>query len=260
MHTGGAARCYLEAMRLVHCLAVLLLLFSAAVHADGLTIAVASNFRTAAQEIASEFSASTGIEIRFSSASTSKLYAQILNGAPFDLFLAADSKHPRLLEESALATDGSRATYAVGHLVLWSREATDCRKALESLGKQHLAIANPQTAPYGIAARQFLVSAGLWERVGPRLVYGENVGQAMQFVATRNAQLGLVAASQAADPNAPPSSCTWAVPVGMHEPIEQQLVVLRRTSEHQAVAAFVEFLAGDAAKGIIHKFGYRVPK
>ena len=144
--------------------------------------------------------------------------------------------------------------------MLWSREETDCRQSLESLGKRHLAIANPQTAPYGIAARQFLVSAGLWERIEPRLVYGENVGQAMQFVATRNAQLGLIAASQAADPNSPPPSCVWAVPAGTHEPIEQQLVVLRRTDKHHAVAAFVEFLAGDAAKSIIHKFGYRVPE
>jgi molybdate transport system substrate-binding protein len=236
------------------------LLFSSFADARPLTIAVASNFRAPAEAIVRAYTEESGNLARISSASTSKLYAQIRNGAPFDIFLAADSKHPRLLEEAALTIEGSRSTYAVGGLVLWSRKETDCRQALEGLGKRHLAIANPQTAPYGIAARQFLVSAGLWERVEPRLVYGENVAQAMQFVATRNAQLGLIAASQAADPNSPPSSCAWAVPAGMHEPIEQQLVVLRRTEMNPAISAFVEFLAGDAAKNIIQEFGYRIPE
>jgi molybdate transport system substrate-binding protein len=236
------------------------LLCSSFATAEPLTIAVASNFRAAAEEIVVAYNDATGFDARISSASTSKLYAQIRNGAPFDVFLAADSKHPRLLEDASLTTVGSRTTYALGSLVLWSPEETDCRQALDSLGKRYLAIANPQTAPYGIAAKQFLVSAGLWERVEQRLVYGENVGQAMQFVATRNAQLGLIAASQAADPNSPPSSCAWAVPAGTHEPIEQQLVVLRRTEMNQAVSAFVEFLASDAAKSIIYKYGYRNPE
>jgi len=259
MPTGGAARCYLEAMRLglpvlFYCLCV------TSANAGPLTVAVASNFRSAAQQVVAAYTARTGQDVRISSASTGKLYAQIRNGAPYDVFLAADSKHPRLLEEAALTVDGSRATYAVGRLVLWSRDVMDCRQALENLGKRRLAIANPGTAPYGIAARQFLVSANLWERVEPRLVLGENVGQAMQFVATRNAQLGLVAASQAADSHAPQASCSWPVPPGSYDPIEQQLVILRRARMHPAVSSFVEFLSADTAREIVAKFGYGLPQ
>lgn len=259
MRTGGAARCYLEAMRL-RLPGLVLLLYSSLAVAEPMTIAVASNFRVTAGEIVAAYTKYSGSDVRVSVASTSKLYAQIRNGAPFDVFLAADSRHPRLLQEAGFAVAGSRRTYATGGLVLWSRDETDCRAALDNLGKRRLAIANPQTAPYGVAAQQFLVAAGLWEAVEPRLVYGENVGQAMQFAATRNAQLGLVAASQAADPGAPQSSCAWRVPAGMHDAIEQQLVVLQRGGNNPQVAAFVEFLGGDTARGIMLEYGYGVPE
>ena len=248
-------------MRVSHCIAHLLIVCSFAVHAEPLTIAVASNFRSAAEELAGVYSETTGEDWRISSASTSKLYSQIRSGAPFDVFLAADSKHPQLLEQAGIAIEGSRRSYAIGGLVLWSRDSSlasgDCRAALDRLGKRRLAIANPRTAPYGNAARQFLVTAGLWERVEPRLVYGESIGQAMQFAATGNAQLGIVAASQVGNPDLPKATCAWKVPAELHEPIEQQLVLL---SNKKAALAFADFLGGEKARAILQDFGYGVPE
>lgn len=239
---------------------ILATVFVTGAHAERLTIAVASNFRAPAEEIAAGFTTKTGYIARISSASTGKLYAQITNGAPFDIFLAADSKHPQMLEELGLAVAGSRKTYATGALVLWSRDArlTDrnCRAELHDLGKRRLAIANPETAPYGIAAQQFLLTEALWERVQPRLVYGENIAQALHFVVTGNAELGLIAKSQALDARLPPATCFWSVPPESHAPIAQQAVVLQRAKDNAGANAFSEYLHGETARGIITRFGY----
>lgn len=228
--------------------------------ADVLTIAVASNFRAAAEEIAERFAEDTGHRPRISSASTGKLYAQISNGAPFDVFLAADRKHPVLLEEAGLGMADTRMTYAIGTLVLWSRDArftgNDCRAALDDLGELRLAIANPMTAPYGLAARQFLQAEGLLERTEPRLVYGENIGQALQFVATGNAQLGLIATSQALDVRLPAATCSWPVPTERHDALEQQALLLRRAAGNSAAQEFMAYLGGDKARSIVARFGY----
>lgn len=231
-------------------------------HAESLTIAVASNFRVPAEQIVASFERQSGHKVRISSASTGKLYAQIRSGAPFDLLLAADSDHPRLLEEAGIGIKGTRQTYAIGGLVLWSRDpanaGADCRGLLGDLGARRMAIANPKTAPYGIAARQFLTNAGLWERVLPRLVYGENIAQALHFVATGNASLGLIAASQLEDSRLPAATCIWSVPAGLHAPIEQQVIQIDRSGDRLAASAFLEFLAGSTAREVIERHGYGV--
>jgi len=242
----------------------LLGLAATAAAADSLAVAVASNFRLPAEEIAAQFRRDTGFEARLSTASTGKHYAQIVNGAPFDVFLAADSKHTGLLAEAHPDLAATRRTYAIGSLVLWSR-ATEfagggCRGALDAMGNRRIAMANPDIAPYGAAARQFLVKAGLWAAIEPRAVFGENVAQAMHFVATGNAQLGLVARSQALDPRLPAASCSWPVPAGLHEPILQQAILLPHGRGNAAAVAFVEYLGSAAARDIIGRFGYGTPE
>ena len=230
--------------------------------ADTLTLAVASNFRAPADIIAELFAAETGHDVRVSSASTGKLYAQIVNGAPFDVLLAADSERPRLLEEAGLGVEGTRQTYAVGALVLWSQDPANatsgCPAQLEDLDDKRLAIANPVTAPYGIAAQQFLVNGGYWERVSERLVYGENIAQALHFVASGNASLGLIAASQALDERLPHATCSWQVPTSLYDPIEQQAIVVDASST--AARAFVEFLRSPSAQAVVINAGYGVPQ
>ena len=231
-----------------------------AAYADSLLVAVASNFRLPAEAIAAQFTAQTGHDVTLSSASTGKLYAQIVNGAPFAVLLAADSERPRLLEEAGLGAAGTRRTYAVGHLVLWSRDAafadTDCRARLDDLGKHRLAIANTVTAPYGLAAKQFLENTGSWERVSGRLVYGESIAQTLHFVASGNASLGLIAASQALDDRLPPATCSWRVPTDLYDPIQQQAIAI--ASAGDVATEFVEFLDSPAAREIVARFGYGV--
>ena len=233
--------------------ALLLILFvcgSAAADDESILVAVASNFSRTASELAARFEDDTGIEVRLSTGSTGKLYAQVLNGAPFDLFLAADPDRPALLEAAGRAE--SRFTYAVGSLVVWSATAGDCRKALSEA--RRVALANPDTAPYGRAAREYLQDAGLWESVAARAVYGENIAQALQFVATGNAAVGIVARAQLGSPNLPPATCSWSVPTEVHAPIEQQAVLLSGRS--RAAREFLDYLHTQAARGIIERHGY----
>jgi len=221
------------------------------------TVAVASNFKPTAARIADRFREETGHAVRLSSGSTGKLYAQIVNGAPFDVFLAADAERPALLERQGLALDGSRFTYAVGRLVIYSRTATDCLAALRNPDGGHVAIANPQTAPYGLAAQQYLARSGLLDQVAARLVYGENIAQAWQFAHTGNAVVGIVARAQLrASPREP--GCSREVPASDHDPLEQQAVLL--DGHNGAARAFLDFLRSEAARVIIERDGYEVPQ
>jgi molybdate transport system substrate-binding protein len=238
----------------------LLLLPVVATGQDVVTVAVASNFSVAVDEIATQFRASTGHRVRVTTASTGKLYAQIVNGAPFDILLAADSARPRILESSAVGVPGTRFTYAIGELVLWSRQLSDCRDALDDSGDMRVAIANPETAPYGAAAREFLQHAGLWKSLGPQLVIGESISQALQFVASGNAQLGFIARSQLQLPSLPDDSCTWPVPPTSHAPIEQQAILLQHGRDIVGAKHFLQFLRGDAGRVIIERHGYRLPE
>ena len=239
-------------------LLVSLLLAAAASADDPLTIAVASNFSRTASELTTRFSEETGIEVGVSSASTGTLYAHILNGAPYDVFLAADSERPRLLEESGHAVRGSRFTYAYGALTFWSAEATDCLALLEDEDAGFIALSDPATAPYGVAAMEFLIAAGYWESVSQRAVYAKNAMQAMWYTATGNATGGLVARALMTIPNAPQPSCTYDVPADAHAPIVQQAVLSASSGNTAAARRFFEYLKSDAAREIIKNHGYGV--
>jgi molybdate transport system substrate-binding protein len=237
----------------------LILLPVAAAGEDYVTVAVASNFGATAREIAARFEQDSDYEIRITTASTGKLYAQVINGAPFDVLLAADAERPRRLEAAGVGVAGTRFTYARGMLVLWSRTADDCHSALRNEDAGRISIANPDTAPYGAAARSYLQQAGLWDAVRERLVIGENIAQALQFAASGNAGLGFIARSQLQAPSLPPASCSWPVPESMHDPIDQQAILLRRGAASEGANAFFEFLRSDAGRAIILRHGYGLP-
>ncbi len=246
-------------------LLLLAALLPTCVQADDIVrLAVASNFVQTAAVLSERFSEASSIEVRISSGSTGKLYAQIVNGAPFDIFLAADAERPRLLEQGGHAVQGSRTTYATGVLVLWSGHQAlrdrDCRDVLQRGEYRHLAIANPATAPYGAAAKRFLEDAGLWEEARGRAVYGENIAQALQFVATGNATLGFVAEPQLRHGRLPPTSCKWPVPVSDESRLDQQLVLLNAAAGNKAAIDFLDFLDSEQARVIIAGSGYGVPR
>ena len=230
------------------------------VEAETLTVAVASNFTATLKAVAAAFEAQSEHRLRVSSASTGKLYAQIVNGAPFDVFLAADVSHPRLLEANGLTLADSRITYATGRLVLWSRQVDlDCSTWLRAATDGKLAIANPRHAPYGVAAREALESMSVWQRFAERLVIGENVAQALQFAASGNARAGLIAAAQLHLEQLPEGGCSWPIPAELHAPIEQQAVVLARAADSEAARDFHAFLQSAEARELIGRSGYTVP-
>ncbi|MDX1480294.1 MAG: molybdate ABC transporter substrate-binding protein [Woeseiaceae bacterium] len=222
-------------------------------------VAVASNFAPTLREIGRAFEKDTGYALDLSSASTGKLYAQIVNGAPFDLFLAADVERPELLERAGRIVSGSRRTYATGRLVVWSGDARfvaqGCRAALEH-AEARVAIANPRTAPYGAAAREALVALGLWERLLPRLAYGENVAQALQFAASGSAALAIVALAQLEQIDPEQTACRWSVPEAFYEPVRQQVVLLSRGADKPAAVALLDYLARPETQRIVTASGY----
>src|SRR5688572_5643953 len=198
--------------------------------ADEIKVAVATNFVGAMNALVERFQARSGHTVLVSSGSTGGHYAQIKNGAPFDAFFSADSDRPRLLEAEGVAVPGSRFLYAVGRVALWSNRAdyvdADGR-VLETGNFRHLAIANPDLAPYGAAARDALTARGLWDRLQPRLVTGQDIGQTYSFVQTGNAELGFVAWAQLRRPVGAIEGSYWLVPEPLHRPIEQEAVLLR---------------------------------
>lgn len=228
------------------------------------TVAVASNFATAARELGARFATESDTEVRLSFGSTGKLYAQIVNGAPFDVFLAADTERPLMLEGSGHGVAGMRFNYATGSLVLWSTDRTlngrDCREALLNGDFRWLALGNPITVPYGQAARDVLAHFELWDAAHQRLVFGENVAQVLQFTATGNATLGFIARSQSLQAALPAATCSWAVPESMHEPINQQLILLSRAADNPAAKEFLVFMRSPAAREIIIAHGYGAPR
>ena len=225
--------------------------------------AVASNFLLPLKALVPEFERSSGYTVTTSAGSTGKLYAQIVNGAPFDVFLAADAARPERLVDEGLADRASRFTYARGRLMLWSNDpetaGADCRTLVANTGNGRIAIANTKTAPYGAAAREALHQLDLWDTVSSRIVYGENIGQTFQFVDTRNARFGFVALSQMRLRDADdPTGCGWQVPEAMHAPLEQQAVLLRAGQDNVAARAFLAYLASAGARDEIRRMGYAV--
>lgn len=236
----------------------LLLTFSSLTQAADVRVAVAANFTDTTRDLISAFAKTTGLEAVASYGSTGKLYAQIDNGAPFDVFLAADSRRPELLEENGQGVADTRFTYARGKLALWSPEPgtfDDPKAWLESGSFARLAIANPKTAPYGLAAQQVLTEMNLWEPLQDRLVRGDSIAQTFQFVATTNAQSGFVALSQVRAWDEKDGSL-WLIPQSYYAPIKQQAVLLERSENKEAARKWLEFLRGEEARVIIERFGY----
>ena len=225
--------------------------------ADEVLVAVAANFAAPMQRIAAEFARDTGHKALPSFGSTGKFHAQIGNGAPFEVLLAADDETPAKLEKEGLAVAGSRFTYAIGRLVLWSPKSGQASEdTLRKGAFRHLAIANPKLAPYGAAAVATLKSLRLFDEARPKFVQAENVGQAWQFVASGNAELGFVALSQTMVDGKIGEGSGWIVPAHLHEPIRQDAVLLAKGRGRPAAEALMAYLRGERAKAIIGSFGY----
>lgn len=225
---------------------------------SALYVAVAANFAPVFEQISAAFKTQYGIELVPSYASTGKLYAQIINGAPFALFLAADTATPQKLEKEAYTVSDNRFTYAVGHLVLWSAQPgrVDAKgEVLASDSFDRIAIANPVTAPYGLAAQQVLQRLGQWQRLRPKLIQAESIAQVYQFVSSGNVPMGFIAASQVPAH----SGSFWRVPAELHAPIEQQVVILKSAQHNADAFKLYDFLRSEQAAIIISAFGYSVP-
>jgi molybdate transport system substrate-binding protein len=225
-----------------------------------LHLAVAANFAKPIERINQLFEQQFGHKVTVSLGSTGQLYAQIKNGAPFEIFLSADMERPELLVKEGMAVKESLFTYAVGQLVLWSPQPdlVDAEgKVLTRSKFEHLAIANPKTAPYGAAAKQVLVKKGLWKKLQSKLVQGNDITQTYQFVATGNADLGFIALSQYKDTAENAKGSHWLVPQELYTPITQGAVLLKLGENNSAAKAFIEFLSTPAVRRLIEEFGYR---
>lgn len=224
-------------------------------------VAVAANFAAPFQKIATSFHADTGHTAVAVVGSTGKFYAQIRAGAPFDVLLAADDETPRKMEGEGLAVKGQRFTYAIGKLVLWSAKAGLVDPQGEALKKgnfEHLALANPKLAPYGAAGVEVLKAMGLYDALAGKIVQGESIAQAHQFVSTGNAELGFLALSQVAPPDKPAIGSWWLVPSKYYTPILQDAALLTKGSSNPAASALLKYLKGNKAKAVIKSYGYEL--
>lgn len=245
--------------RLTYFFALILLGVSLPLSAQEIRVAVASNFTHAMEDIARQFEAQSGHRVTLIFGSTGKIYAQIINGAPFDAFFAADVSRPARLEQADKIQSGSRFSYAFGQLVLWSPDKNLVDKEAGILNSEHfryLAIANPRLAPYGLAAKQVLESKGLWQPLQPRIVRGENIGQTFHFINSGNAEMGFVALSQVKGLATGERGSLWQIPAELYDPIEQQAVQL---TDKTAATALMAFVKSDAGKQIIRSYGYSTP-
>jgi molybdate transport system substrate-binding protein len=229
--------------------------------ADEVQVAVAANFTAPIQAIAKDFEKDTGHKLVAAYGATGQFYAQIKNGAPFEVFLAADDSTPKKLEEENEIVPGSRFTYATGTLALWSAKPGYVDSKGEVLKKnqfQHLSIANPKAAPYGLAATQVLDKLKLTEATKSKIVEGQNITQAFQFVSTGNAELGFVALSQVYKDGRVTEGSAWIVPANLHEPIRQDAVILNKGKDNAAAKALVDYLKGPKAAAVIKSYGYEI--
>ena len=247
----------------LHCLAaaVSTLTAVASTHAAEAQVAVAANFAEPIKAIAAVLEKTTGHTLKISVGATGSLYAQIKNGAPFDVFLSANTEAPAQLEKDGLAQPGSRFTYATGKLVLWSADVArvDAKgEVLTSGNFRKVAIASPKVAPYGAAAVQMIDRLGLRARLTPRLVQGESIGQTFNFVYTGNAELGFVALSQVLDGGKLKSGSMWLIPQNLYDPIRQDAVLLQRAASNPAAQALVQVLKSPNIKDLIRSYGYDI--
>lgn len=238
---------------------VIAFMATSAAHAGEATVAVAANFAAPMQQIAAEFEKDSGHKVSLSFGGTGKFYAQIRNGAPFQVLLAADDETPARLEQEGMGVVGSRFTYAIGRLVLWSARPgfVDGKGAVLNTGRfNKLALANPKLAPYGLAAIETLTRLGLLTSLQPRFVQGENIAQAWQFASTGNADLGFVALSQVMKDGVIGSGSAWLVPDSLHAPIRQDALLLARGKGQPAAEALLKYLKSNKARVIIKSYGY----
>lgn len=230
--------------------------------ADKVRVAVASNFTHTAKRIATAFESETGHKVSLAYGSSGKLTAQIHNGAPFDILLSADTQKPAKLIQWGQALPESEFTYALGALVLWSKDDTtieDGPKTLKAANFRHLAVANPNLAPYGRAAEETLKKLSLDKKLRKQRVEGENISQTYQFVASGTAKLGFVALSQVITNGQLESGSAWHVPAELHQPIRQNAVLLKKAKSKAAAHEFLEFLKSKTALDLIEQTGYRLP-
>src|SRR5579872_3330381 len=218
-------------------------------------VAVAANFTEPAKEIATLFKQKTGNEAVLSFGASGAFFTQITHGAPFEVFLSADEARPKAAVEQRFAVADSRFTYAVGKLVLWSRviDVTNGEAALKAAKFSKLSIANPVAAPYGAAAVETMKALGVYDALAPKIVQGNSIAQAFQFVDTRNAEVGFVALAQLYGVTA---GTRWEVPQNLYTPIRQDAVLLKTGAGSEACKAFLAFLKGPEAHAIIERFGY----
>lgn len=229
--------------------------------AETVQVAVASNFAAPMQKIVAAFEKDSGHKTALSLGATGKFYAQVRNGAPFAVLLAADDETPARMQKEGLAVTGSAFTYAIGQLVLWSADSSvvDAQGAvLNAPLNGKLALADPKLAPYGAAALQVLQQRGLADKLRPHFVLGENIAQTFQFVKTGNASMGFVALSQVMQDGKVTSGSAWVVPAALHEPIRQDAVLLRQGADNPAAKALLQYLRTDAARAVIRAYGYSV--
>jgi molybdate transport system substrate-binding protein len=246
-------------MTFLRSLAFALMLVAAPLRAEDIQVAVAANFMAPMQKIATRFERETGHRVLLTSGSTGKLYAQIRNGAPFEVFLSADDETPARLESEAMAVAGSGFTYAIGRLALWSARdgVVDAKgEVLRTSGFLHLALANPKTAPYGAAALEVMQQLGVRKLLESRFVQGESIAQTYQFVASGNAELGFVALSQVWLDGRLTSGSAWLVPAELHSPLRQNAVLLKRSGTNPAAKALLDYLKGPESRAIIKSYGY----
>ncbi len=240
-----------------HATVLVAALFAAPAVADEVQVAVASNFTAPMKQIAAAFETDTGHKAQLAFGGTGKFYAQIRNGAPFEVLLAADDATPARLVTEGAAVAGTGFTYATGRLGLWSAGPGPVdERTLKRGAFGHLAIANPKLAPYGAAAVETLTALKLVDAVQAKLVQAENIAQAHQFVATGNAELGFVALSQVMKDGRIGSGSAWIVPAHLHQPIRQDAVLLEKGKGRPAAEALLKYLRSDKAQAVIKSFGY----
>jgi molybdate transport system substrate-binding protein len=245
-------------------LLVMVLPIAGPTRAQEIRVAAAADLKFAMKDVADQFEKQTGTKVEVTYGSSGNFFSQLQNGAPFDLFFSADIDYPRKLEEAGLAEPGTLYEYAIGRIAIWT--PADAKvdvvrqgwKTLLEASVQKIAIANPEHAPYGRAAVAALEKAGIYDQVKSKLVYGENISQAAQFVQSGNAQAGIVAMSLAVSPGMKEGK-RWEIPVDMHPPIEQAAILLKTSKNKTNASAFLEFVKSEGGRATLGKYGFTIP-